>query len=821
MLRAARTELQIDVPKLFAAADAPWWHLSGDDWQLLYEQDEQGRSNWSQPASTQAPPDRDSRPPNRRRNPALAFQRVELNNLVLHSRAGLDAQPLRLTTATLQKDTDGRLHVDVSGDYAAEPVRIAGILALPSSERAREVALELRLLGVQGSLQGNVGHDGITPGRAQLQLRAKDLSLWSAFTGLQLQTLAPLRLDVELQLSEREEWRWKLDGKLVQTQVHSAGRMQLSTQPLILQLHESSTQFGSSQLRAMAQINATAGHFNLVASSTRLDLNELMQVVGDLSSDGSEDSEQLLALQPIVDLLSAWTGAIEMDAKEILVGDYQLQNLSGTLHAATAQAVLQARLDALSTVAEQGEVETLLGPLTLQSTLAYGQGTQRGAGNPSLISTVNGEGIELSLNAPADRRDAGATITAQITQPQWLGMEATAALAQLLPLTLETRLHPRSDGVRFSPLQLTGKDSRLSGSLDIETAGPIPVIRGTLESDELDLNRIKTTSGLTASASSEDTAAEEGMDQARDGDLLSDEPLDWNWLCAAELDLRLRIQRLLFNQTTFRDARAQLTLLEGELQLKPLRADLSEGKIRGEFSVRRAATDAASIKGHLFVTGLTPADLGQKDKGLIDGGETDLFFELAAQGSTTQGLADSLQGELALEVQRASFRNSLLDIIGSDLLMQTLTMINPFVKQEDNTDLECAAIRFVAQDGVLTSPDQLVVETSRMKIRGGGTINLRDETLQIDFVPSARKGLGISLGSLAKFVRLGGTLANPRPEADPVGILRSGATIGTAIATGGLSLLGQGLFARARNQGTACGKIFENNAEPPSAANRT
>ena len=116
---------------------------------------------------------------------------------------------------------------------------------------------------------------------------------------------------------------------------------------------------------------------------------------------------------------------------------------------------------------------------------------------------------------------------------------------------------------------------------------------------------------------------------------------------------------------------------------------------------------------------------------------------------------------------------------------------------------------FKAEKGVLTSPDQLVIETSKIKIRGGGTINLNDESLRIDFVPTPRDGLGISLSNLASVVRIGGTLGRPRPVADPSGLLKAGGTIGAAIATGGLSLLGQGLFDRFRSGGTACGKIFD------------
>lgn len=215
----------------------------------------------------------------------------------------------------------------------------------------------------------------------------------------------------------------------------------------------------------------------------------------------------------------------------------------------------------------------------------------------------------------------------------------------------------------------------------------------------------------------------------------------------------------------------------------------------------------------MVVTELVPADLGQPDKGLIDGGESDLFLDLRTHGASPQELARALNGEIALEVQHATIRNDLFERIGSDILMQTVNLINPLVQQDEYTELECAALHFNAVDGVLTSADQIVVETTNMKIRGGGEIDLGKETLQIDLVPSARQGVGIGAGNLASVLRLGGTLGNPHPVADTKGILKTSATIGAAIATSGVSLLAQGLFNRLSNSGTACGRIFESTTD--------
>jgi uncharacterized protein involved in outer membrane biogenesis len=221
------------------------------------------------------------------------------------------------------------------------------------------------------------------------------------------------------------------------------------------------------------------------------------------------------------------------------------------------------------------------------------------------------------------------------------------------------------------------------------------------------------------------------------------------------------------------------------------------------------------VQTYLAISQLVPADLGQPDDGLIDGGATDLLVDLRAQGRSLQDLASSLDGQMALEVQQATIRNNLFEQLTSDLLVQTLRLINPFIDQDPETELECAAGHVVAENGVLTSPNRLVLETSKVVVRAGGTVDLADETLTVDFIPSPREGLGISVSGLAELVRIGGTLAQPDTQADASAVLKGGATVGAAIATGGLSLLAQGLFARARNQGTRCGSIFEQETQLP------
>jgi hypothetical protein len=60
------------------------------------------------------------------------------------------------------------------------------------------------------------------------------------------------------------------------------------------------------------------------------------------------------------------------------------------------------------------------------------------------------------------------------------------------------------------------------------------------------------------------------------------------------------------------------------------------------------------------------------------------------------------------------------------------------------------------------------------------------------------------VSDLAGFIRVGGTLASPQPTTDISSAVGTGLKVQTAIVTGGLSLLAQGLFDRVTADKNPC-----------------
>lgn len=145
-----------------------------------------------------------------------------------------------------------------------------------------------------------------------------------------------------------------------------------------------------------------------------------------------------------------------------------------------------------------------------------------------------------------------------------------------------------------------------------------------------------------------------------------------------------------------------------------------------------------------------------------------------------------------------------LNLIGSDVLSETIDKLNPFSEKKTSTEIECIAVHFDGKRGKFISDDGIALETAQTKIIGTGNVDLGKEQLLFGVSPIARTGVGINVGAAAGLVRLGGTFSKPKIVADPSGMFTSGLSTGAAIYTGGLSLLAQGLLKRAIYAGSAC-----------------
>ena len=422
--------------------------------------------------------------------------------------------------------------------------------------------------------------------------------------------------------------------------------------------------------------------------------------------------------------------------------------------------------------------------------------------NVSLAGVANLSGLDGTL---LQMRAAAANLQA-------LSMASSVDLNTFAPVELTATVRGEDRFISVDNLTITAQDHDISGNVTLKLSSNKPSIEVDLASRTINVDDFRPTAEVHELLENDSPAPEDR------NKVFSDEPFNLSWLDKFDLDLEARIDTFVINQTTFRNARAETRLRDGVLTISPLTADLAEGGVDGLLSIHQNG-EFAELISRFAARNLSPADLGKRGEGILDGGITNLSFVIDAKGNSPSDLAASLNGEITIQIEEATIRNDTFELFGSDLFMESLTMINPFIESDEHTQLECAAVRFVAKDGTLTTSEQVAIQTNKVKIVGSGIINLKTEELEIGLTPVARTGIGLNVGSLVKFARLGGTLNDPRVEGDPVGYLKTGAAIGAAISTAGVSLLVDGLFKRVTGGGSVCERASEKETADPAPMN--
>ncbi|MGE4560322.1 MAG: AsmA family protein [Desulfobulbus sp.] len=335
-----------------------------------------------------------------------------------------------------------------------------------------------------------------------------------------------------------------------------------------------------------------------------------------------------------------------------------------------------------------------------------------------------------------------------------------------------------------SELEFVANKSDLKGTLHVQLAKR-PAISGQLASSFFDLADVTASSTAAPAQAPEKKAAK----SKGDGRLFSDQPLPLAPLRSVDADVKLHMAKLKLDDRQLNDLDVHVALNGGRLAVAPFSFGLAGGTFEGKVHLDGSAktpTLAVLVNGRGF-------ELGKlQNNSALTGGKSDLKVDLQSSGNSVRALMASATGETVVSVGQGRLMNKAVNWAAGDLIFQVLGAINPFSKTEDYTKMSCAAVRFVLRDGLATADNGIAMRTEEVDVVGSGTINLRSERLDLGIKPRARGGVGLSLSSpLAGLVRVNGTLANPSMGIDTVGTLKTAASVGAGVATGGLSTLGE------------------------------
>lgn len=331
----------------------------------------------------------------------------------------------------------------------------------------------------------------------------------------------------------------------------------------------------------------------------------------------------------------------------------------------------------------------------------------------------------------------------------------------------------------------------VKGRIAADTGGARPAIDVALATDAINIDELmpkKQGGDAAAKQPAQPTAGAGGGD----GRVFPADPLPLDGLKAVDAKVKFNAKMVIFQGMQFTDVDLGVDLKDGKLHVSPLAAGFGGGKISGDVAVNAASGKSAVLKAKL---GVSSVDYGLvlTQRGITDiaKGKVNADIDVTGAGGSVRQLMASLNGKSRIVTKDGKLESGALNIISTDL--------TSVFSSNDDKKIICGVVDHRITNGVANT-HALVFETGGISVVGTGTANLANETLQMRVEPRAKKPNVASVAMVP--VNIKGTFAKPDWELDMAAaagnVAGSAARIGTAVATGGISLLAEALTSKVK-----------------------
>jgi uncharacterized protein involved in outer membrane biogenesis len=318
------------------------------------------------------------------------------------------------------------------------------------------------------------------------------------------------------------------------------------------------------------------------------------------------------------------------------------------------------------------------------------------------------------------------------------------ALPQTPPYSTEGRVVREGTLVRYEKFMGKVGSSDISGTIQVDTGGKRPFMRGDLQSKVVDLA---------------DLGVVVGTEQPKDDGVLPDAPFDPARWESVDADVRIKagtIRRP--EQLPLQNLSARIQMKDRVLTLNPLEFGIAGGKLAGpvklDGSKDTIRADLRMRVQKLQLSQLFPTiKLNQTSVGDIGG-----LVELAGTGNSVAQMLGSSGGKIGFFMDGGQISRFMMELVALDLWGVARVKL----KGDEPVEIRCAVADFDVKDGVMNT-NAFLFDTPVVKVEGGGTINLKTEEMDLKLNPKPKDSSVASLNS-PLYVR--GTFSAPKPSPD-------------------------------------------------------
>lgn len=236
-----------------------------------------------------------------------------------------------------------------------------------------------------------------------------------------------------------------------------------------------------------------------------------------------------------------------------------------------------------------------------------------------------------------------------------------------------------------------------------------------------------------------------------DSRLFSDKPLPFDSLQKLDLSLDLDADETVGKGYILTDLDLDVVLDSGHLMSRIPKVTFANGFVSIESTI-----DTRGSKPELMLK-VTAEDidvaalLAHGESPMIRTGNLSIALDLRSAGSSPREIAAALNGKAGIAIEHGEVKQ-IADLVGAD----AIDFVTTVRRRGGYERLNCLAITVEFNDGIGKS-QVFYIDTPKVRSRGKGTVDLREETIDLVIQPKPKKG---QLGGSSP-VHLRGSLAQP------------------------------------------------------------
>ncbi|MBP2291739.1 AsmA family protein [Azospirillum rugosum] len=289
--------------------------------------------------------------------------------------------------------------------------------------------------------------------------------------------------------------------------------------------------------------------------------------------------------------------------------------------------------------------------------------------------------------------------------------------------------HLGKDGTvwRFDGMKGKVGESDLSGTVAVDTGGERPKVTGDLTSKKL--AAIDMAGFIGASPEGKGDYPTKKADR-----IIPATKVPVEKLRNADMDVKFRGEHVEAPFSPLDDLTARIVLENGKLTVDPLSLGMGGGKIAGT-TVLDGSQKVPALRSNLEVRQVKLAQLFRETRFAQEmGGTASGRIQLAGRGATVADILGSSDGKLGVAVDGGKITSYAIKGLKTNIL-ETLGVV---LSGDKPLPFNCLVANLSVDKGVVKS-EALVLDTPETLVTADGTINLRNEALNLNVLGRAKK----------------------------------------------------------------------------------